>query len=100
MLKKQRQEIDRIDQEIISLLEARLDVVNEVVGIKEQENIEVLDSDRENKILDKVGATVINKEYAPVIKELYQEMMRVSKEYQSSKLVKKKRWANSSSLFY
>lgn len=91
MLKKQRQEIDRIDQEIISLLEARLDVVNEVVGIKEQENIEVLDSDRENKILDKVGATVINKEYAPVIKELYQEMMRVSKEYQSSKLVKKKR---------
>lgn len=91
MLKKQRQEIDRIDQEIISLLEARLDVVNEVVGIKEQENIEVLDSDREKKILDKVGATVINKEYAPVIKELYQEMMRVSKEYQSSKLVKKKR---------
>ncbi|CAM3346836.1 chorismate mutase [Vagococcus fessus] len=91
MLKKQRQEIDRIDQEIISLLEARLDVVNEVVGIKEQENIEVLDSDREKKILDKVGMTVINKEYAPVIKELYQEMMRVSKEYQSSKLVKKKR---------
>ena len=41
MLKKQRQEIDRIDQEIIRLLEARLDVVSEVVGIKEQEKIEV-----------------------------------------------------------
>ncbi|MDF0480761.1 chorismate mutase [Vagococcus sp. PNs007] len=89
MLKKQRQEIDRIDQEIIRLLEARLDVVSEVVGIKEQEKIEVLDSEREKSVLDKVEGAVKNKEYASTIKALYQEMMRVSKEYQSSKLIKK-----------
>ena len=51
-LKEKRILIDTIDTNIIDLLKRRFQVVSEIKTIKEKNNIPVLDSSRENKILD------------------------------------------------
>lgn len=51
-----REEIDQVDKELRPLLEKRMQIVQHVAEVKQQNNIAVLDAKREQAILDRVAA--------------------------------------------
>lgn len=78
----QRGKIDRLDKEIIALLEQRMDVVTKIAAIKKQTNQKVLDSSREEQVIKKIETYLKNKDYQEAIEETYQGIMDASKKYQ------------------
>ncbi|MGX6979664.1 chorismate mutase [Vagococcus elongatus] len=89
-LEVQREKIDVIDRQIVSLLEERLKVVEEVARIKKEQNIAVLDTAREQKVLEKVAQYVEEPKYRKIIQDTYQSLMDISKAYQKDKIEDKK----------
>lgn len=51
-LKKLRDRIDTVDDEIVSLLSKRTDIVKEVGKLKKEHQLELLDEKRLNELLD------------------------------------------------
>ncbi len=74
-----RAQIDKIDTELISLMEKRMDVAKNIARVKLKNGMDVLDSTREKKVLasriDKVSA----KEYESVIEKFFIEVMALSR---------------------
>jgi monofunctional chorismate mutase len=85
MLEKPRAEINKIDAEIVALLEKRYLSVDEVVRIKKENNLPTLDSKREEEVIARLQEMITEKEYEEAILKTFQSMMDISKEYQKSK---------------
>ena len=66
-LSKARDEIDNIDTQIIKLFEQRMDIVKDVANYKIENNLPVLDSSRENMMLEKNLKKITNEEYKNII---------------------------------
>lgn len=82
MLEKQRNEIDRIDREIVKLFEQRTNTVEEVAEIKLANNKEILDSGREAKVIEKVQSYLEDPALKDELADLYTEIMRISRGHQ------------------
>ena len=76
-LSKARDEIDNIDTQIIKLFEQRMDIVKDVANYKIENNLPVLDSSRENMMLEKNLKKITNEEY----KKYYESMDPATAEY-------------------
>ena len=74
-LKKIREEIDLVDTEIITLLEKRFEIVNKLKDLKLKKD--VTDENREEEILNKISSNII--------KNIYLEIFKNSKEIQKIK---------------
>ena len=85
MLEQPRAEINKIDAEIVALLEKRYLSVDEVVRIKKENNLPTLDSKREEEVIARLQEMITEKEYEEAILKTFQSMMDISKEYQKSK---------------
>lgn len=85
MLEKPRAEINKIDAEIVALLEKRYLSVDEVVRIKKENNLPTLDSKREEEVIARLQEMITEKEYEEAILKTFQSMMDISKEYQKGK---------------
>ena len=85
-LEKLRYEIDNIDKQIVRLFERRMEIVSQVAKIKIENNINVLDSKREEMILEKNIDYLNDKELIPYLREFYRKTMDLSKEYQNYKI--------------
>ena len=81
-----RQEIDAIDTQIIALLEERMTAVAEVIRIKKEERIDILDRGREADVLENVRKRVVNQKYADTIVATFEDIMRQSRHYQNQQL--------------
>lgn len=81
-----RQKIDAIDTQIIALLEERMTAVSDVVRIKKEEQIAILDSGREASLLENVRKRVVNEKYADTIVATFEDIMRQSRHYQNQQL--------------
>ncbi|WP_423364171.1 chorismate mutase [Mycoplasma sp. P36-A1] len=77
-----RNKIDEIDKKIISLLEERLNLVLNVKEYKKENNIAVLDENREQQVLNKVDYYTKNKVYSQLIKNTFISIMNESKDLQ------------------
>lgn len=77
-----RKEIDLIDDQIITLLETRMTLVEKVITAKSKENIRVLDPQREKFILKRVEQKIENPRYRSSIQSVYTEIMKHSRDYQ------------------
>ena len=77
-----RSKIDAIDNQIIALFESRMALVKDIGELKKQNNIHVLDTNREAIVFSRVKDQLHNKELEPYIIELFETLMRVSKDYQ------------------
>lgn len=79
MLRRKREEIDILDEQIMELLDKRLMIVKEIGKYKSLNSINVLDSNREQEILNKI------KEYQNFeqIEDIYAVIMAKSKELQN-----------------
>lgn len=80
-----RKELDRINQDILSLHEQRLEVVRKVADYKIKNHLPVFHADREQEIIEKM-CQLAPKEDAGGIKLLFNTLMRISRENQYQKL--------------
>ena len=87
-LEEARKEIDKIDKEILSLFEKRMNLALETTKFKKKCDKPVLDSNREAAILDKIALNIENKELEPYAKMMFQDLMKISRCYQNDYLTK------------
>ncbi|KXT86292.1 chorismate mutase [Streptococcus oralis] len=81
-----RQEIDQIDDQIVQLLEERMNKVGQVVACKRSSGKAVLDSKREEAIFQKVAQRVTNKNYEETIVATFSDILKQSRAYQDKHL--------------
>ena len=82
MLDKQRAEIDAIDREIVSLFERRMQVVMDVARIKTENGMAIFDASREKEVIAKVQSYLTDEGLKEELREVYETLMKVSKDYQ------------------
>lgn len=81
-LEECRDKIDQIDTQIIKLFEERMDVVKEVTSYKIENNLPVLDSSREAKMLEKNLNKIENEEYKTYYEDVLLGFLKASKDMQ------------------
>jgi monofunctional chorismate mutase len=80
-----RKEIDRIDSEITELINDRLNLVRQISDIKDELHLPTLDANREKIVLEKVVAKAKDAGSSHIITEVYQLLLKLSKEQQELK---------------
>lgn len=81
-IEKLRNKIDAIDANIIQLFESRMEIVKDIGMLKKKNQANVLDQNREAQVIAKVVSRLQNKALEPYAIELFETLMRVSKDYQ------------------
>ena len=87
-LQELRKQIDQIDQEMVRLFEARMDVCRQVAEYKIANGKKVLDRSRELEKLDTLGGMAHNDFSRHGIRELFQQIMAMSRKLQYQLLEK------------
>ncbi|OJG78105.1 chorismate mutase [Enterococcus ratti] len=82
-LEKLRQTIDHIDEQMVQLLEKRMDAVAKIGQVKKATKKAIYDKKREQQVLDKVTSYLENAEYNETIRATYMDIMKHSRCYQS-----------------
>ncbi|EOL44618.1 chorismate mutase [Enterococcus caccae] len=82
----QRNKIDTLDKKIVALLEERMEVVEAIIEVKKSSDKQILDTTREQEVLNKIADYIENDQYEEVIKETYQGIMDASKHFQQKRL--------------
>lgn len=77
-----RIEINRVDKEIAKLFEERMKAVEEVINFKIENNLDILDSSRENEVIERNKKLIEEKKYEKYYVDLITNIMRISKNYQ------------------
>ena len=81
-----RKDIDQVDEEIVALLEKRMDLVSQVVAYKKESGKAVLDTGREQAVLERVESLVKNPDYKTTIRDSVADLMAQSRAYQKERL--------------
>lgn len=81
-----REQINTIDSQLVELLEKRMELVDQVTAYKRATGKPVLDTSRENAVLERVGKLVQKDDYRSTIQATFSDIMTQSRAYQSSKL--------------
>lgn len=82
-----REKINAIDEQMVKLFVERMEVAGEVAKVKAEQNIPVLDKNREREVVRKVSEMAGDK-FGLYIEALYNTMFDVSRSYQSTLLLK------------
>lgn len=82
-IKLLRNEINKIDTELLKLLKQRIDISKKLGKIKKENDIPIFDPEREREIIDTYteNEDFLNKRY---IEKFFQTLMDISKEVQSN----------------
>ena len=83
VLANDRSNLDQIDREIVRLFEARMETAKSIAKTKQKLQMEVLDPAREASVLKTRSSQVQNAEYAAPVVQLFQTIMRLSREEQN-----------------
>jgi len=89
-LKLARDNINRIDQEMGLLFTKRMEEVEAVIKYKLLHNLPILDSNRENEVIERNVANLKSKKYEIYYIEYIKMLMGISKKYQAEILNKSK----------
>ena len=81
-----RKEIDQIDDQIVKLLEERMQLVEGVVTYKKASGKPILDTKREEVIFEKVRSRVTNKNYQETIVATFSDILKRSRDYQEQNI--------------
>lgn len=81
-----RVEIDAIDQEIVRLFEARMEVAGKIADAKREINKPIYDESRENIVLDKNADRLAHQEWREELQAVYRELMKQSREIQKRRM--------------
>ncbi|CAK1242478.1 Sugar phosphate permease (UhpC) [Fructobacillus fructosus] len=80
-----RKTIDKIDKEILQLIDQRFTAVSDVIFYKEKSTLAIQDLKREGIVLDKIAKESPRKELVPYNQAIIQAIMDQSKKYQAAK---------------
>ena len=81
-----RKQIDQVDQELVSLLEKRMALVEQVVAFKKSSGKPVFDSKREEAIFEEVRSLIKNDQYQESIVSTFSDILKHSRHYQDKKI--------------
>ena len=81
-----RKQIDQVDQELVSLLEKRMALVEQVVAFKKTSGKPVFDSKREEAIFEKVRSLIKNDQYQESIVSTFSDLLKHSRAYQDQNI--------------
>lgn len=81
-LKEIRDEIDRIDNEILKLFTNRMDAVIKVAEYKKENDLEVLNRKREEEVIENHLKTIEKKEYKNEVEKFLNSLMEISRQAQ------------------
>ncbi|HFR3539190.1 chorismate mutase [Streptococcus suis] len=81
-----RENINAIDSQLVDLLEQRMELVDQVTAFKRATGKPVLDTSRENDVLERVGNLVQKEDYRSAIQATFSDIMAQSRAYQAAKL--------------
>lgn len=85
-LEEIRQEIDRVDDALVALLEKRMNLVGQVVDFKKSIGKAVLDNKREEVIISRVADKVENKDYQAAIVATFSDILKHSRTFQKQQI--------------
>ena len=78
-----RNELDLIDAQLVELFEKRMQVARDVALYKHRHNMNILDTSRENQVLESRAAMLQDEALKKPLTELFREIMRLSREEQN-----------------
>ncbi|WP_101773778.1 chorismate mutase [Peptostreptococcus faecalis] len=81
-LDKYREEVDKIDDKLVKLLEERLEIVKKIGMLKKKENLELYHPEREKEVIRKNIGKLQNSENEKYVEELLKSVMDISKSVQ------------------
>lgn len=81
-LDRYREEIDLIDQELTALFEKRLETVLKVGEYKKKHQLPILDTSREEAVIQKNIKRLKNQAFKKEIADFYRSLMGITKETQ------------------
>lgn len=84
-----RRQIDEIDKQIVDLYEKRMDISRQVAAYKIETGKQVLDRKREAQKLQQVAALTHDTFHAQAVKELFEQIMAMSRKLQYRLLAEK-----------
>lgn len=93
-LKKLRDNIDEIDKNLVKLFEKRMKTVLKVGRYKKENNIPILNSNRESEVIKKNLEYLNNKKYEMSTKQFLNSMMDISKKFQAAEITKTNYYVN------
>ena len=88
-LQELRKQIDEIDEQIVALYEKRMDVSSQVADYKIETGKKVFDKEREYAKLQKVQSMTHNEFNSHGLRELFEQIMSMSRKLQYKKLAEK-----------
>ena len=77
-----RNKLDNIDLEIIKLYEKRMEIVKDVINFKINNNLPILDSSRESKMLENNLKKINNQEFKKYYQDVLSGFLKASKDLQ------------------
>lgn len=89
-LKSLRNNIDKIDDEILELFIRRLSIVEDIYEYKKINGMNIYDQKRENEILQKIDKNMSVNKYKSELESLFKSIMKISSSYQEKLLGAKK----------
>lgn len=84
-LKELREQIDKIDRELVPLFIQRMNVSASVAEYKRENNMQVLDASRERALLEKISE-LSGEEFEEYARTLYSTLLDLSRSYQYKRL--------------
>ena len=81
-----RSRIDKIDSELVELIEERLHIVQEVALFKKNTGKKIFDEEREKEVIEKNLKKIKSKELNHYVEVILKDIMDSSKEYQKFKI--------------
>lgn len=76
---KFRKKIDKIDEQLVKLLDERMELAFELGKLKKEKDKGVFDADREKEVFEKLQALPKQTIRDNEIKDLYEEIIRISR---------------------
>lgn len=79
-----RMRIDKADEKLIKALEERLETVLEIGRYKKENNIPIIDKEREEIVLEKAILRVKNKDFGDEITKIFSNIIKVCEDMQKT----------------
>jgi chorismate mutase/prephenate dehydratase len=94
-IKELRNEIDDIDSKLVALFEQRMETAIKIAQYKKANNVDVLNSNREQEVISKGESRLCNKNLKRPLKKFLNCVMEISKEVQNEVLCSQGKVENS-----
>lgn len=78
---KYRKKIDKIDEQLVQLLDERMGLAFEIGKLKKEKNLAVLDAAREREVFDKLNALPKETIRDDELRELYEHIIAISRRH-------------------